>query len=184
MNRQQTIKGIEKVGRETNPMVHEYGYRVNEKGDKYFCKIGERDISVDINSYADQCDYTVIMKALNPPLDFDYDNLLETVDFDVTDVLAVQAHMSVIEEEFQYLPKEVKSEYSNDYRKFARSVFDGSFADKYISVDESAEDSQNVEQDVGDVQVPNTRTVGVVDDQLASLTKQVADLTAKLEKGE
>lgn len=110
---------------------NEYGYFVDkETQQRTFGVLGERKLQEFIHSFVDQCDYTVIMRSLMPSVaDFDdFGDLFEIAE-DIHDVNDILAYGSVLREQFNNLPLEVKIHYGNNYELFARDVIGGSFAD-------------------------------------------------------
>lgn len=161
---------------------NEYGYYVDEVTRmKTFGVIGKRDLQEFINSFVDCCDYSVIMKSLSPSVaEFeDFEDVLEIAD-NIHDVNDVLSYSSVLSEQFNLLPLEVKEHYGNNYELFARDVIGGGFADfvakKYQPVEGSQSPSVDPVADSEGFQGTDQRR----DDLVAELLKRVDDLTQKV----
>lgn len=163
-------------------VCNEYGYFVDDKTKlKTFGVVGKRQLQDFINSFRDCCDYSLIMKSLMPsPAEFDdFEGILNVADkiHDVNDVLA---YSSVLSEQFNLLPLEVKKHYANNYELFARDVISGGFADfvtkEYQPVESSQGSSDNSAADSQGVQGADSRR----DDLVTELVKRVDDLAKKV----
>lgn len=124
------MKAPEITPTKLNPIVHEYGYKLDDKRRKVFGVLNTFDCRERIQAFANLCDYAVIMKALNPsPAEFsDFGPVIEIAS-DIHDVNDVLAYSDVLRDEFVSLPLEVKKHYGNDFELFARDVIGGGFAD-------------------------------------------------------
>lgn len=156
--------------------VNKYGYYLDDEKKRVFGVIGSVDFVELINSHLAQCDYSQIMASLMP-------SSAEFSDFE--DVLALEEkisdpndglyYMSLLQDEFQKLPLEVKERYGKDFSIFARDFIGGGFAN-FIS--EKYGVDKGLESDIDSV-VETSATVGSApgfDREFKELTRRIDEL--------
>lgn len=114
-----------------NDMVHEYGYYLDKEKGKQFGVLSEYSASERVNSFKDQCDYTLIMNELVKQ-DIRFEDFARTVE--LSDMLESGQYslfdaLDVVQEQFAAMPLEVKEKYENNYELFARDLVGGGFVD-------------------------------------------------------
>lgn len=124
--------------------IKQFGYVIDEDGERVFKLIGERDIQADIDSYRSSCDYQLIMEELlkQEGSSFDYDDS-EIIELVKNDKLDIATRGAMLRDEFYSLPLEVRVQYENNYAKFARSVESGEFSRNMLKGRKLVEDTEN-----------------------------------------
>lgn len=156
--------------------VNKYGYYLDDSKSRVFGVVGTVDFVELINSHLPQCDYSQIMASLMP----------SSVEFDdFEDVLALEEkindpndglyYMSLLQDEFQKLPLEVKEKYGKDFTLFARDFIGGGFADFINEKYGSDKGPENSSQSSDKISSPNGR-VSELDEEFRELAKRVDEL--------
>lgn len=121
-----SFKGIE-----INSIQDKYGFFVNpETKLREFGIIEKIDTHAETQSFAEQCDYSFIMKALSPQANLESFSKQKFEDYEgITSCspLELALRYEQIKDDFDKFPLEVKNKYGNDSQLFANAVVSGEF---------------------------------------------------------
>lgn len=171
------------------PTSNIYGYFLNDKKLKEFGVLDTIDVREDIQAALPTCDYTLIMKALNPSrIDFnDFDDVIELAGA-IDDPIDAVGLVDVLAEQFKQLPLEVKEHYGNDYAVFAHDLIRGGFADFVAEKYGTEQGSQSIadsgfasDNGVEKSDAGRTKTAGRNDVDLDVLRRQLDEVKQKLD---
>lgn len=98
----------------------EYGYEINEKGQKQLVWTGRKNLYKEIQSYADDCNIENILKrAANGDLsDFRPDGIYADVTKVPTNMIEAQKEMMKLEHFWNNMSKKIKAKYNNSLETF------------------------------------------------------------------
>ena len=152
--------------------VNKYGYYLDDEKKRVFGVIGSTDFVEFINSHLAQCDYSQIMSTLMPStVEFDdFDGIL-ALEEKINDPNDGLYYMSLLQDEFNKLPLEVKEKYGKDFSVFTRDFISGGFAnyvaEKY-KLDESSESNS-----------PSSNGTASPDERVAGFDRELRELIGR-----
>lgn len=156
--------------------VKKYGYYLDESKKRVFGVIGTVDFVEFINSHLPQCDYSQIMASLMPSsVEFeDFDGVL-ALEEKINDPNDGLYYMSLLQDEFQKLPLEVKENYGKDFSIFARDFISGGFANFVAEKYGSNKSSENDTNLANGIDASDGSESGI-DGKLGELARQLGEL--------
>lgn len=162
-----------------------YGY-VYKDGERCFVDVGEIDDFLEIQERFTDSDYAVMRQIMQSLYcDFDWSEFFDTnvipcssfSSDSLISLIDASDQVRYIEEQFEYLPLEVKEKYGNSATKFARSVCDGSFYSEFSPEKSGEGPGSRVEYggkfDKKDVDTPVKSANGVSVEQLEQMLTEL-----------